>query len=109
VEIAPNLTFDNRNRVFITNFETVVSLTYSLRKVIEEFSRKIEIEENKSTLADKVFEFVQSEEFKNYFTRAEERRAEAELYFEKIVDQAQKGKIELIKLKDELNEFKHRF
>jgi hypothetical protein len=105
IEIAPNLTFDNRNKIFITNFDSVISLVFILREVLVEYSKKIAVSESKATLAEKIFEFVKSSEFKNYFTRAEEKRAAAEMYFDKIVDQAQKGKVELINLRDELNEF----
>ena len=103
-KIASNLTFDNRNKIFITNFESVVSLVYILREVMVEYSKKIELSKNKISIAEKIFEFIKSNDFKNYFTRAEEKRAAAELYFEKIVEQATKGKAELFSLKSELGE-----
>jgi hypothetical protein len=102
--ITPNLTFDQRNKIFITNFDTAVSLVYVLRSVLLDYVRKIEVSENRSSLAEKLFEFVNSPEFKNYFVRVEENRATAQEYFEKIIDNAQKGKVELLNLKDEVKE-----
>ena len=103
-QITKSLTYDTRNKILITDFDTVIPLVYSIRQAMIKYTKEIEISKNKKTLAEEMFEFINSDKFINYFTRIMDKRAESVLHFDKIIDHALKGKDSLSYIEKEVKE-----
>ena len=103
-QITKSLTYDTRNKILITDFDTVIPLIYSLRQAMVKYAKEIEVSKNRSSLAEEMFDFINSDKFTNYFTRIMDKRAESVLHFDKIIDHALKGKDSLSYIEKEVKE-----
>lgn len=101
-KITNELYFDERNNIYVSTFDSYPHVVYTLRQLLFKYISEINVQENISDIKDKLFEFIRSQEFSNYFQRMLNSVSQANAHFENIQRESTKGKFQLDLIKTDV-------
>ncbi len=102
IKIDHNLFFDTHSKVFITDFNSWLPIVFAIRNTFINYATKLNNETDKKTLEKDLYDFIISDEFKNYFSRVKTNLLVITKNFDTINNSALKGNVEVKKIFNEL-------
>ena len=90
-KVNESLYFDKTSNVYLVSFDTFLQVTFALRNLLIKFKRELNKQDDIKTIQEKVYDFISSEEFNNYFAIIKTNVRELELVFKNIQTQTTKG------------------
>jgi hypothetical protein len=85
------LYYDNTSNVYLVSFDTYLPVVFGLRNMFVKFQKELNKQGDIKSIKDKLYEFITSDEFKNYFSIIKANVRELELIFKQIQTQTSKG------------------